>query len=622
MGKPILILDNDFINDIYGRPADATSPVTFDKAVGEAVLDSLLKKYDVRVTRTIINEASGDAVRAPVRDWFNAHQSDITIYETSGFTGPNKGERSIASLFDPASPFYDPNLPKDPAQVRFATRDQKFFGKQSKGWKPFTMSTQEVLETGLADGTIPPEAYKGVERVSGDAFKTRGGLKTVEQVYAEHGVTPPPATVEPPQATTPAGEQQTQPKPEPASKTAAPPVPEAPPVEVKAPTPPPPQIPPGAVLAEAATMTGSKFAAPKTEAPAPVTAHPGVGNAGAAGVGLVLGVEGLNDAIHRGDKVEGVIAGTNVATSGLQATESILAASGKTLPALTNAGRFIPGVNLAVTAVDGVYQISKEDTVEHKVERGTVVAATATTGIVLGTATATVAEAGVITTGVTTVLGTGAAGLGTAAVVTAAAPVVLTVAAVGAVAYTGEKAIEAKRAWDDVDRQIAEGGAAQKRQNYQSQDGKPSVLGYKHIAVAMLHHSENMKNENMNGTGGLERDANGRFKIQDFKKIDMRDPKNIAELERVLKAGLEKEDKILKDSSNVLDNVLPKWMAHGSKMLDRITMAQMERADLAGALQELQMYKKELADYDAAHPKDPATTQPPKAKAAKGPGSP
>jgi hypothetical protein len=138
----------------------------------------------------------------------------------------------------------------------------------------------------------------------------------------------------------------------------------------------------------------------------------------------------------------------------------------------------------------------------------------------------------------------------------------------------------------------------------------------------MLHHSEDMKNENMNGTSGIERDAKGRFKIQDFSKIDMRDPKNIAEVERVLKANLDKQDKIIADSHNALDYVLPKWMAHGEKTLDKITMAQMERADLDGAMKELQMYKKELADYDAAHPNDPATTQAAKARPVQGPKTP
>lgn len=335
----------------------------------------------------------------------------------------------------------------------------------------------------------------------------------------------------------------------------------------------------------------------------------GVGNAGAASIGLVMGGMGLKDAIERGDAVGGALAGTNVVTSLVQATEGIAAAAGKTIPALTSAGKFIPVVNIAVTVADAAYQISKEDTAQHMTERGVVVGTTATTGIVLGaTAAASTGEAAAITTVVTGALGTGVAGTGAAAVTVAAAPVVLTVAAVTMVAITGDAALKAKRAWDDVDNTIAQNGAAQRREGYKAEDGKPSVLGYKHIAVALLNHSENMKNENMNGAGALERDARGRFKINDFKKIDLRDPKNVVELERVLQACIRKQDEILKTNSNFLDSVLPKWAAHGGDTLDKISMAQMERADLAGAMQELQMYKKDMKDWDAAHPDNPATT--------------
>lgn len=355
--------------------------------------------------------------------------------------------------------------------------------------------------------------------------------------------------------------------------------------------------------------TASKFMGdPKASGniePGGVAPHNNIGGAGAGVVGLVLSGQGLHDAVKSGDKVEMTLAGTNLATATAQTTESVLAATGESLPVLSKATKFVPGLNIAATIADGAYQISKEDTTEHKVERGTVVAATAATGIALGTATATAAEAGVITTGVASVIGTGAVATGTAAVVVAAAPVVATAAAVTAVAYTGQKAIEAKRAWDDVDKTIAENGAATKRQNYKSDDGKPSVLGFKHIAVMMLHHSDEMKDANMNGTAGLQRDQKGRFKIDDFKQIDMRDPKNIAELERVLNAGIAKEDKIIKDN----DSFVPKgWRIFSTKAVEKQTDAQMEQADLKGALQELQMYKQELKDWDASHPNDPATT--------------
>ncbi len=583
MGKPMLILDNDFLVDIYGRSAAKGIPTQFDKQVGENILDDLLKKYDVRITRTCLNESAGQKFRASVGDWFNLHQKqgDIKIYETEpngqpAFTGKDKGEKSIAALFDPSSPFHDPDLPKDPSKVQFASRDQNFFGAETSSWKPFTQSTQAVLEQGLADGTIPQDHYEGVLRISGDALKRNGGLKTPEQVYAEYG--------RPPTAEAPAAQPQEKP-----------PAPETP----TAPSPPPETALQEGSLIEAAGRN-SKFAAN-------VGKRPSVGGVGAPAVGLVLGVQGVNDAIHRGDKVEGMVAGVNLTTSSVQTAEVVLDATGKTLPVIAKAGKFVPGLNVAATVADGVYQVSKEDTTEHKVERATVVGATAATALTVGAATATAGEAAAITGGVTAVLGTGAAGATVAAAAVAAAPVVLAVAAAGAVAYVGEKAIESKRAWDDVDKQIAEEGKAEKRQNYTSPDGKPTILGYKHIAVAMQHVSGEMKNENLNGTGGLARDTNGRFKLDDIKKIDMRDPKNIAELERVLTSAIAKDDKIIKDN----DSIIPKgWRFFSQDAVDKMTNAQRDEADLKGAMQEIQMYKKELADYDKAHPDSPATTQP------------
>ncbi|TAL27082.1 MAG: hypothetical protein EPN97_18155 [Alphaproteobacteria bacterium] len=594
MTKPVLFLDTNFLIHIYGQATeDKPRGINYDPKMGEAILDDLGKKYDIRVTTTVLDEATTLEEFKDIRNWFDKNKgTKAVIYETHAFGGKNGGERSIMDVITRTKD-RDPTLPPagDTENLKIATLD-KLLKKSTL--QDHVVSTQQVAEAALADGTLSRVNYDLLGEKTGDILRARGGFKPSEQVYAEHGITPPTAeTVTPakPSAETAETKAPVRENPAPESK----PVTNA---EPPAPAPPPESSP-------AKTAQTSKFVPEATPAETPTApkVRPGVGNAGAAGVGLVLGAKGLHDAIESGDTVGGAIATTNIATSTAQATEGILTAAGKSAPLLTKAGKFIPGVNVGVTLVDGAYQISKEDTPEHMAERATAMAATATTAIALGTATATATEAGVITAGVTGVLGTGAAATGTAAVVAAAAPVVLTVAAVGAVAYTGEKAIEAKRAWDDVDRTIAENGAATKRQNYKSDDGKPSVLGFKHIAVMMLQHSEHMKNENMNGTGSLERNQKGRFKIEDFKKIDMRDPKNIAELERVLKDCIAKEDKIIKDN----DSILPRWI-RSSDSADKMTMAQMERADLVGAMQELEMYKKELKAYDAAHPDDPATT--------------
>ncbi|MEZ0226963.1 MAG: hypothetical protein ACAH83_20595 [Alphaproteobacteria bacterium] len=486
------------------------------------------------------------------------------------------------------------------------------------------VATPETLLKGVTTGPLGNDEIKAlknalqteVAKTSQPNFRVQGAIPVEKTTIV---TAPPPPN--PPAGGTGTGQTVAPETPAPvAPKPAEPPV-------AKTVTPPTTTDSAAPVISEK-PPAGSKFM-PENKGPvASIMDNPrnaGTGNAGAAGLGIVLGGVGLHDAIERGDTTGGVIASANIATATVQATEGVLTAAGRTAPLVTKVGKFIPGANLAMIAVDGAYQISQEKTTEAKVERGVVVGATTATALLAGTAVATAGEAAVITTGVTAVLGTGAAATGTAAIAVAAAPVVLTVAAAGAVAYTGNAALESKRAWDNVDKQIAENGKPQERQGYKSEDGKPSVMGYKHIAVQLLHHSELLKTENMNGVAGMERDKNGRFKIQDFKKIDMRDPKNIAELERVLATEIAKKDKIIKDN----DSIVPKGLRiFSGDSVDKMTMAQMDRADMAGALAELQMYKKKLQEYDAANPGDPATTgtKPPAASTAatkpraKGPG--
>lgn len=620
MTKPVLFVDTNFLIHIYGQATEEKPRgINYDVKMGEAILEDLSKKYDIRVTTTVLDEATTLEEFKEIRNWFDKNKGTrAVIYETPAFSGKNGGELSIMDAIQ-RTEGRDPTLPPagDTDNLKIATLDKLL---KKSVLKDHVVSTQQVAEAALADGTLSRAHYDLLGEKTGDILRARGGFKPSEQIYAEHGVTPPAAETVTPAKPDPEKPPSTEVKQtptdakQPSVSTAAA---EAPPPKPggmnTTPEPLPQFVPPGAdaphiqVNASAAgnpvTGTASRFI-PETPPPEThVTTGPRqsrIGGTGASSLGLVLGAQGLSDAIESGDGVQAGLAGANVVTSGVEVAETIV---GRSAPLLKGAGKFVPGVNVGLTLLDGAYQVAKEDTAEHKAERATVVTATAATALTVGAATT--AQAGAITAGVTGILGTGAAATGTAAVVAVAAPVVITVAAAGAVAYTGNAAIEAKRAWDDVDRTIAENGAATKRRNYKSDDGKPSVLGFKHIAVSLLHHSEYMKNENMNGTGGLERDAKGRFKIGDFRQIDMRDPKNIAELERVLKESLAREEKIIKDN----DSILPRWM-RGSASADKMTMAQMERADLVGALQELEMYKKELRDYDAAHPDDPATTPP------------
>jgi hypothetical protein len=333
--------------------------------------------------------------------------------------------------------------------------------------------------------------------------------------------------------------------------------------------------------------------------------HGGIGNTVGGAVGLVFSVQGMLQAHETGDKTGMKIAEANLATSLLQAGEGVLDATGGMTPAIKGVAKFVPVVNVAVTAVDGVYQVSKEKTTGEKIERGVAVGATAATGFVVGSAMMSAGAITTISAGATAVFGAGA--LATVAV--AAAPVVLTVAVVGLVAYTGNKLIEARRAasgaksaWDDVQKQIDEASKPQKR-DIKTEDGKPTIRAYKHIPITILRTSVDMKDENLKSKPIRNKD--GQIPMTEILKMDLHDPKNIAELQRVIELNIKKQQEIMKAN----DSILPRWM-RSSDSAGKYTLAQMELGDLTAAKAELEMYKTELNAWNKAHPSSPAAPPP------------
>jgi hypothetical protein len=162
--------------------------------------------------------------------------------------------------------------------------------------------------------------------------------------------------------------------------------------------------------------------------------------------------------------------------------------------------------------------------------------------------------------------------------------------------------IENRRLWNDLDHTIEENSAPRKRNaTLYNDDGKPDIRHYQHIFVEMMRVSKDIKTENLSTP--LQRMPDGRISMDEFRKLDMRDPKNIAEVERALDVGIAREGEVMKKN----DSSLPKWLRF-SDSVSKYTMAQMEQADMKGAKTELAMYRKELAAYDAAHPDNPATT--------------
>ena len=116
----------------------------------------------------------------------------------------------------------------------------------------------------------------------------------------------------------------------------------------------------------------------------------------------------------------------------------------------------------------------------------------------LGTAAATAGE----TAGLTGVAGATGAGL-----IAAAAPVVLSVAAAVATAKVEGLSVENHRAYDALDRDTAKDAAAQKvRSTAEDDNGKPSILDYKHMA-GMLGVTARMRDDALHVSLPVERFA-------------------------------------------------------------------------------------------------------------------
>ena len=92
------------------------------------------------------------------------------------------------------------------------------------------------------------------------------------------------------------------------------------------------------------------------------------------------------------------------------------------------------------------------------------------------------------------------------------------------------------------------------------------------------------------------RNKEGRIGLDELLKVAMRDPKNIKEFERALDLNIRKQEEIRKAN----DSALPAWLRF-SDSVSKYETAKMELAGLNGAKAELQMYKKELAENNAAH---------------------
>jgi hypothetical protein len=292
-------------------------------------------------------------------------------------------------------------------------------------------------------------------------------------------------------------------------------------------------------------------------------------------VGLVQGTLGVVRSVKEGDNLGVAVNGANAVTGGTALGVSIARGLGhEVAPAL---GSVINHANIVVTVGTGIYQVATEkgnfiDTeadgshnLGNKSERTIAVVATTATGVGL------------------TMAGVGSAGV---------------VPAVVAVAVVGDKAIEARRAWKDVDRTIAENGEPQRRHAIiTGDDGSPDVRKFKHIFSEMLEVSPDMKDSALPFVP--KRDPKtGRIAFDDMRKLAIgEDPKVLAEFEHALNLHIARQQQIMKDN----DSILPNWTRFDDG-LSRYTNARMILSDLQAAKTELGWFKTDIAAWNGTQP--------------------
>lgn len=174
--KPILIVDSDFLIDIFGRNGDANMDL------GNATLTQLTQKYDIQITRTVLDEVSNPASGAPPNrliseDWFN---NNATIHETPDFPAgvANNGEASIKSLLD--------NGVLDPADTTVASRDG-FWDNSNQGgqYSDSRTKTQDLINQNLLDDVLEPSAYDNI-RAENSGFPVGNETQPANQTIADH----------------------------------------------------------------------------------------------------------------------------------------------------------------------------------------------------------------------------------------------------------------------------------------------------------------------------------------------------------------------------------------------------------------------------------------------------
>ncbi len=301
---------------------------------------------------------------------------------------------------------------------------------------------------------------------------------------------------------------------------------------------------------------------------------------GMAVVGIVQGIQGISQSKQEHDKAGIVVNSANVLTG--------LTSLGITT-AKTMGMKVLPGIetvaghaNVAVTIGTGVYQVATE--------KGNLIDSEADGSHNLGNK----GERALA------VAGTTGAGIGLAALGVSTAGVGIAVAG-GAI--VGEEAIKTRRAWKDTDHQFETDGRAHRLMNAQGKvqisddSNRPDIRSFKHLMSETVKLSSDIDDKNI--TGKLERDKTGRILPTPANAKVMSDPKNLPELQKAIDKHEKEQSQKMADN----DSKVPGWLRMteaGSQKQTNYTLAKGEVLEARGAKQELEMYRREMAAYNAS----------------------
>ena len=279
---------------------------------------------------------------------------------------------------------------------------------------------------------------------------------------------------------------------------------------------------------------------------------------GGSAAGIAMGAMGFQNAYERGDGMGMVISATDVAVS----SGDLVLDMGQ---GFSDAAKGVAmKANIGITIADGIYQISQEEELDHQVARGAAVVTT--TAAAFGTGALVTAGTGVVAT-----------------VATVAAPITVAVA----VGITTDAAVDAYKAQSSFEDSIANTEQGSESTNKLEESGAPSIQSYSNLRAFAI-----VEGDSPTGEDGLNRQEIAK---QVLGHEYSQDPAALDKLEEELKAKVEHYDQIIEEN----DSWVPDFTRiFGQDEVQEKMSAQVSRAPYVAALNELEKYRQDIAEYN------------------------